>query len=37
MTDWADEHLAMYLESGGAKGHILDLSEGAAAPSPPTA
>jgi len=28
MSDWADEHLAMYLESGGARGHILDLSEG---------
>lgn len=27
MSDWADEHLKMYLESGGAKGHILDLSE----------
>lgn len=28
MSDWADEHLAIYLESGGVKGHILDLSEG---------
>jgi deazaflavin-dependent oxidoreductase (nitroreductase family) len=24
--DWMKEHLAMYLESGGAKGHIVDLS-----------
>jgi deazaflavin-dependent oxidoreductase (nitroreductase family) len=24
--DWAQEHLATYLSSGGAKGHILDLS-----------
>lgn len=27
-ADWAAQHLATYLESGGgAKGHILDLSE----------
>lgn len=24
--DWMKEHLAMYLESGGAQGHIIDLS-----------
>lgn len=24
--DWMGEHLAMYLESGGAQGHIVDLS-----------
>ena len=24
--DWMTEHLAMYLDSGGAKGHIVDLS-----------
>lgn len=24
--DWTGEHLAMYLESGGAQGHIVDLS-----------
>ena len=24
--DWMGEHLAMYLESGGARGHIADLS-----------
>ena len=24
--DWADEHLKTYLGSGGARGHILDLS-----------
>ncbi len=24
--DWMAEHLAMYLESGGARGHIVDLS-----------
>ncbi len=24
--DWMTEHLAMYLESGGARGHIVDLS-----------
>lgn len=27
MSDWADKHLAAYLESGGASGHILDLTE----------
>ena len=27
MSDWADEHLATYLDSGGAAGHILDLTE----------
>jgi deazaflavin-dependent oxidoreductase (nitroreductase family) len=26
MSDFAKEHLQTYLESGGAKGHILDLS-----------
>lgn len=26
-ADWMAEHLAMYLESGGAAGHIVDLSE----------
>ncbi|QLL09785.1 nitroreductase/quinone reductase family protein [Mycobacterium vicinigordonae] len=25
-SDWMKEHLAMYLDSGGAKGHIVDLS-----------
>ena len=25
--DWTTEHLEMYLESGGAKGHIMDLRE----------
>ncbi|MDY6997219.1 MAG: nitroreductase/quinone reductase family protein [Actinomycetota bacterium] len=25
-SDWMTEHLAMYLESGGARGHIVDLS-----------
>lgn len=25
-TDWMAEHLAMYLESGGARGHIVDVS-----------
>lgn len=25
--DWIDEHLTEYLESGGAKGHIVDLHE----------
>jgi len=24
--DWMSEHLAMYLDSGGARGHIVDLS-----------
>jgi deazaflavin-dependent oxidoreductase (nitroreductase family) len=24
--DWMQEHLAMYLDSGGARGHIVDLS-----------
>ena len=24
--DWMTEHLAMYLDSGGARGHIVDLS-----------
>ncbi|MCT7657734.1 nitroreductase family deazaflavin-dependent oxidoreductase [Mycobacterium deserti] len=24
--DWMQEHLAMYLDSGGAQGHIVDLS-----------
>ena len=26
-ADWADEHRAAYLNSGGARGHILDLSD----------
>lgn len=26
-ADWAEEHLATYLASGGARGHILDLAE----------
>ncbi|WP_422746594.1 nitroreductase/quinone reductase family protein [Mycobacterium sp. WMMD1722] len=26
MSDWMREHLASYLESGGTRGHILDLS-----------
>jgi deazaflavin-dependent oxidoreductase (nitroreductase family) len=25
--DWKTEHLAMYLESGGVKGHVVDLSD----------
>jgi deazaflavin-dependent oxidoreductase (nitroreductase family) len=25
--DWKTEHLAMYLESGGAEGHIVDVSD----------
>jgi deazaflavin-dependent oxidoreductase (nitroreductase family) len=25
--DWKDEHMAAYLESGGAKGHIVDLRD----------
>lgn len=24
--DWMEEHLAMYLDSGGAQGHIVDIS-----------
>lgn len=26
-ADWAAQHLATYLESGGAQGHILDLND----------
>ena len=25
--DWKDQHLSMYLDSGGAEGHIVDLSD----------
>jgi deazaflavin-dependent oxidoreductase (nitroreductase family) len=25
--DWKDEHLSMYLRSGGAEGHIVDVSD----------
>ena len=25
--DWKTEHLAMYLESGGCKGHVMDLRD----------
>lgn len=26
-ADWAAQHLATYLETGGARGHVLDLSD----------
>jgi hypothetical protein len=37
--DWAAQHREMYLRSGGAQGHVMDISEArpAATGSPPTA
>ena len=35
--DWVTEHRELYLRSGGAEGHIMDITDVGGLPSPPTA